>query len=872
MDIIVTHNNADFDALGSLVAASKLYPNAKVIQPSSKERSVRDFLSMVPEGIRAENEKNVDFKKMSRLILVDTRLKSRIGKAAEFLENPGLQVHCYDHHPRGKNDLRAQKDVYHRRGATVTILLEIIKKKKILISPLEATIFALGIYEDTGSLTFQTTTKKDIDMVSFLFSQGANLSLIASCLSRELSKGEMHLLSMLIDATKIFRVAGVNIAISSASINDESLDLAWVTHKLIEIENFSVLFTLVNIGEKIQMIARSRLNSVDVNKIIRKFNGGGHPSAASATIRGKKIEDVEKKLISILKKRIKSKLNAADIMNVNFNILKLNVPVEKAKKILTKLRVDAAAVVEKGKFEGLITKSDIDRALSQGFAHAPIKGYMRKKVPVVSEDAPMQDVQRTIADERLEIMPVLEKGKLIGIISRNDILKGNYKDVFIGKPHRKEIKTEICKQRDLKKKMERVFTKKTISFLRKIGRIADQQKINAYIIGGFVRDLILGAASLDMDIVVEGNAIEFAQSLAKKLKAQVKIHQRFKTAKIKLKDGTLMDIATARTEFYEYPAALPVVKSSSLAQDLCRRDFTINTLAMGLNKKTFAKLIDFFNGEKDIKEKRIRVLHDLSFVEDPTRILRAVRFEQRFDFVIDKHTQNLIKAAVDLEMFDRLHKIRIADELVLLLNEPHPIKVIRRMAHLHELKFIHRCLKFNKKMLQSLESVEEVLGWYKLSFFQLPLRRQIVYLLVILDDLTEKETLEVFKNFSFKKSVQECVFVSKEKEQKIFQLINRSADVLPSRLYELFKPLPVEVLLFFMAKTKTMKQKEFYINFLRKYANIKLEISGHDLKKIVSYTGPRFKQALELTLGAKIDGLINTKKEELEFARKIICS
>ncbi|MCG2712238.1 MAG: CBS domain-containing protein [Candidatus Omnitrophica bacterium] len=872
MDVIVTHNNADFDALGSLVAASKLYPNAKVIHPSSKERSVRDFLSMVHEGIRAENEKNVDFKKMSRLIMVDTRLKSRIGKAAEFLKNSGLQVHCYDHHPRGKNDLIAHKDVYRRRGATVTILLEIIKKKKIPISPLEATIFALGIYEDTGSLTFQTTTKKDIDMVSYLFSQRANLSLIASCLSRELSKAEMHLLSQLIDATKIFRVAGVNIAISSVRIHDESQDLAWVTHKLLEIENFSVLFTLVNIGERIQMIARSRLNSVDVNKIIRKFNGGGHPSAASATIRGKRISEVEKELLGILKKRVKSKLNAADIMNVDLNTFNLKVPVYKAKKILSKLRLDAAAVVENGKFEGIITRSDIDRALAQGFAHAPIKGYMRKKVPAVSADAPLEDVQRSMSEERLDLLPVLENGKLIGVVSQRDILKSNYKDVFIDRVQRKEIKTAEHKQLDLGKKMERVLPKKTISFLKKIGRIADQQKINAYIIGGFVRDLIQGRANLDMDIVVEANAIEFAQILAKRFKAEVEIHQRFKTAKIKLKDGTMLDIATARTEFYEYPAALPVVKSSSLAQDLCRRDFTINTLAIGLNKKTFAKLIDFFNGGKDIREKRIRVLHDLSFVEDPTRILRAIRFEQRFDFLIDKHTENLIQAAVDLEMFDRLHKIRIADELILLLSEPHPIKVIRRMAHLHELKFIHRRLKFNKKMLQNLESVEEILGWYKLSFFQLPLRRQIVYLLVILDDLTEKEAQEVFKKFSFKKSVKECVFVSKENELNIFQTINKNAHVAPSGLYKLFKPLPLEVLLFFMAKTKTMKKKEFYINFLRKYANIKLKISGHDLKKIVSYTGPRFKQALALTLCAKIDGIISTKKEELEFARKILCA
>lgn len=872
MDVIVTHNNADFDALGSLVAASKLYPRAKVILPSSKERSVRNFLSLLPECIQVENEKSVDFKKMRRLILVDTRLKNRIGKAGDFIRNPGLLLHCYDHHPRGKNDLKADKDVYQKRGATVTILLEIIKKRKIPISQLEATIFALGIYEDTGSLTFQTTTKKDIDMVSYLFSKGANLSMIGASLSRELSKKEMHLLSQLIDATKIFRIAGVNIAISSVQISDESLDLAWVTHKLLEIENFSVLFTLIKIKGRIQLIARSRLKTVDVNKIIRRFKGGGHKSAASATIRGKKIMDVEKELLIILKKKVKSELNAADIMNTNFDTLNLRLAVDKAGGILHKLSLEAMAVVENGKFEGIITKRDINRAIRQGFAHAPIKGYMRKKVSSVNGEVPVDDVQRAIVHERLEILPVLKKGKLIGVISSKDIVKGNFKDVFIDKPQKKTVSVKKKKKQNLRKRMERIIPEKIILLLQEIGLMADKQNINAYIIGGFVRDLLLGQVNLDMDIVVEANAIEFARKLAKVLKAKVKVHQRFKTAKIKLKDETIIDIAMARTEFYETPAALPVVSLSTLAKDLWRRDFTINTLAMGLNKDKFAKLIDFFHGEKDIKEKRIRILHDLSFVEDPTRIFRAVRFEQRLDFKIDRHTENLIQAAVDLEMLDKLHKFRIADELMLLLSEPHPIKVIRRMAHLHELKFIHRRLKFNKKMQQNLESVEEVLGWYRLSFFHSPIKCQILYLLVILDNLNYDETKEVFNNFSFKKNIQNCIFISKEREQRIFQVINKNRNVSPSNLYKILKPLPMEVLLFFMAKTRVFKKKEFYINYLRKYANIKLQITGHDLKKTASCPGPHFKQALERTLHAKIDGLITSKKEELAYATKIITS
>jgi tRNA nucleotidyltransferase/poly(A) polymerase len=228
--------------------------------------------------------------------------------------------------------------------------------------------------------------------------------------------------------------------------------------------------------------------------------------------------------------------------------------------------------------------------------------------------------------------------------------------------------------------------------------------------------LLLGRKNFDLDIVVETNGIEYAPDLARVVKGTVRLHRRFKTAKITLADGLVIDVATARTESYEYPAALPVVASSSLRIDLSRRDFTINTLALGLNRKNFGDLLDFFDAEKDLRDKRIRVLHDLSFIEDPTRILRAVRFEQRFDFFIDRHTENLIRAAVDLNMFGRLHTFRIGDELRLILSEPDPLKVIRRMGQLHELKFIHPTLKFNRSMAELLDAVDTGLGWYERTF------------------------------------------------------------------------------------------------------------------------------------------------------------
>ncbi|GAF68630.1 unnamed protein product, partial [marine sediment metagenome] len=159
MDLIVTHNNADFDAFSSAIAAKKAYPNSKILLPGSQEQSVRRFLSLSKDKIQVESEKTCDFSDIDRLILVDTRHRSRIGKAGDLL-NRKIEVHIYDHHPRMKGDIKGDLDVHEEVGATVTILLNILRRNKSLeITPLEATIMLLGVYEETGSLTYRTTTR-----------------------------------------------------------------------------------------------------------------------------------------------------------------------------------------------------------------------------------------------------------------------------------------------------------------------------------------------------------------------------------------------------------------------------------------------------------------------------------------------------------------------------------------------------------------------------------------------------------------------------------------------------------------------------------------------------------------------------------------
>ncbi len=258
--------------------------------------------------------------------------------------------------------------------------------------------------------------------------------------------------------------------------------------------------------------------------------------------------------------------------------------------------------------------------------------------------------------------------------------------------------------KDLSKKLQ-ILPDHLIDLLRDIGKLADEKEVPVFIVGGFVRDMLIGISNFDIDLVIEGDAVAFSKSLKKIVNAKIKIFPKFKTAKLTLKNGLIVDLAMARTESYACPAALPVVESSSLIKDLYRRDFTINTLALSLNKKTFGLVIDYFKASEDIKQKKIKILHDLSFIDDPTRIFRAVRFEQRFDFRIDKHTLKLIFAAIDRKIFKKISRFRMTNELILLLSEMSPLKVIRRMNALDKLDFMHPNIKLKLDLVGKIKNV-----------------------------------------------------------------------------------------------------------------------------------------------------------------------
>ncbi len=873
MDLITTHTNADFDALASLVAAKKLYPNSRLLLPGSQEEAVREFLSLAREQIVVETERECRLDDVDRLILVDTRHPSRIGIAAELV-GKGVETHVYDHHPRMKGDVVADLDVYEEVGATVSILVEIIRKKKIGLSHIEATIMLIGIYEETGSLTYRMTTSLDVDMVSFLLSQGASLEVVSSYLSRELSESELSLLTNLINSTQRTTVKGMHISFIELDGASYVGELGVLIHKLMEIENIPALFVLIKTPHnRVDIIARSKVPSLDVNKVLSRFGGGGHPGAASAKVHDEDIAAVRKRLIGTVKEAIKVTLTAEDIMSKSVLTVDVNATIDDVKKALLKERLGGMSVVDNGRIVGIITLVGLNKAIKSGYGHGRVKGYMTRKVVTVKPETPLYAIQKIVSEKDAGVIPVIDDGKIAGVINRTDVLRNVHNSLFL-RPHR--MKKKVV--RNLTKKMVALLPKEIISLLKRTGRIANSAGFSAFVVGGMVRDLLLDKKNLDLDMVVEGEAIKLGAILAKELGATIVIHKKFGTCSLYTKDRLKIDLATARKEVYEKPAALPTVKFSSLKDDLIRRDFTINAMAISINKESFGQLIDFFGGERDLLHGRIKVLHEGSFIDDPTRIFRAVRFESRFAFAIDHRTEELIKNAIEQSMFDKVEPQRIRDELMLILQETEPVRAIRRMAELEELRFIHHDLKLDSDMVRLYDSIGETLHWYdRSSHKKRSVDRWLIYLMALFDDLSYNTVSSICGRFVFRGSDSLRILACKSYSRSALKALASKSAMAPSRIYRLLEPLSFEVILLVMAKAALLKPdakvklaKSRIREFLNKYNGMRTHIKGDDIKALGLKPSPRFKTILDKVLYNKLDGKLKTKKEELAYVKKLI--
>lgn len=865
MDLIITHSNLDFDGFSSLIAAKKLYPKAQAVLPSSLEKSVREFVLFYGEEFGFMREAECLLENIERLIIVETRFKNRLGRFANLVNNPDIEIYLYDHHPRTREDIQAKEDIGGNVGATTTLLVELVRKRNIEITPFEATALSLGIYEDTGFFSFPTTTKSDLEMAAFLLSKGADINVIARFIKRAISDEDLAILCGLISSTKLYKISGVNIGIALFGYSKYIEDLGNLANKLIDILDTDAIFVMAKIDSKVQFTARSRGSRLDVNKTMRHFDGGGHMTAASAFVKEENPEGLKEKLLKILTKQLKPKIFAADIMSYPVRTIGLKDTLREAKRLMDVYNLNGLVVKNRGKVVGVITEQDVAKAQVRGFLHSAVKGYMKQKFISVQIETPLHEIKEIMSRANSSIVPVFKEDKLAGIITRTNLMRDIHKKPALS--HNKDVRQYITlniKDRLLKSLPDRIVRR-----LKLIAKLSQTHNYKSFLVGGFVRDILLGVENFDIDIVIEKDTTGFARIFRDKVAGALVIYEKFGTAAVIMKDKSKVDFATAREERYDYPAALPEVEFATIQEDLSRRDFTINAMAVRLDKEHFGEVLDFFGGLEDLKKRHIRVLHKQSFIDDPTRIFRAIRFEQRYNFKIEPHTENLIKNAIEFKMFERISKQRLREELILILSEKHPLKAIKRMADLNELRFIHPSINFNKRISRLLNSCMRAVTWFEKSSNKRKLDRWLVFFMALVEDLNRKELNEVIAKFVFRKGDSKRLISSKIYSDRAVKRLCLKKEVKPSGMFRIFEELSYETIVFIVAKSGMNKYLVGRVTeFLERYNATKLRITGRDLKEMGLKPGPEFKKILRKVLFEKLDKGLRTKKEEIDFLRK----
>ena len=874
--VVTAHSNADFDALASIIAAGKLYPDALLIFPGTQERAIQNlFLEHASLNFSIRMPREIDMKSVRRLVVVDTRQRSRIPHMRPALDNEGLEIHVYDHHPDTSDDLPAQKKVVKNWGATTSILVHEIKKQAISVTPDEATMLGLGIYEDTGSFTFPSTTPHDYEAAAWLHAKGMNLTIISELVSRDMTPEQVAALHTLLESAQTHDIKGIPVIITEASMESFLGDFSLVVQKVMEMTQAKAIFALANMADKVQIVARSRIPEVDVGKVCAFYGGGGHAMAASASVKDQTMAQIKDGLFALLYSSIVPDMTVRQLMSLPVVSISEDRSVKDASETMARYGLKAIPVTQPGTLHcvGLLEYQLAARAISHGLGDMPVSEYMHRKVLTVTPDSTLYPVTEIILGERQRLIPVVEKGNIVGVITRTDLI-----NTLVEEPARipEKLTTDTRRYRNIGTLMEERLPERTLRYLRAAGKYGDRMNVNVYAVGGFVRDILMNRPNLDLDLVVESDGVDFAAGLAQELGGRIRPHYAFKTALLMVPEENgkeqRIDIATARLEYYDHPAALPTVELSSIKMDLYRRDFTINAVAVQLNEKHFGRLLDFFGALRDLKDHTIRVLHSLSFVEDPTRILRAIRFEQRFNFQLGSQTERLIKNAMHLNLIQKVSDARIMHEFKNVLQEGKAVSCLERMESFYILKAIHPVLKLTPKKKELLHETQKVIDWYKLLYLSPEPEVWQIYLLCLCLHAKYPDVSSVAHRLGLTPNIRHDFLAMREqlrnagKELKILleKELSRSA------LYALLAPIPLEGILYMMAKAENEEARKAISLYLTKLKDMKPDISGLDLMALGAAPGPLFGETLRKVLDAKLDEIAQTRTAQLSLAATLL--
>lgn len=657
MDVILTHLHPDFDALASMVAVHLLHPEARPLVPPASWAPVARFLALHGEALGMGALADLEPARVKKAYVVDMHDPARLGPASCLLDRD-VVWEIYDHHPRVPGGLEGPGEI-RPTGACTTLLVERLRGA---IPPLEATLLALGIYEDTGDLTFPGTTPEDVRAVARLLEEGADLDRVHRWrrMGNDLGPDQQALLRQALDTTEIRGVGGLRVAIAGVA-HRRFVEVAPVVDRLLAALDADLAALAFEQDGCTWLVARSRRQGVELHEWLAPFSPKGHPGAVSAKVPGMSFAETTETLRERLT-FLPGEPTAEAVMGAPLRAVTPGTSVEDALEACARWEVGTLAVIQGDRVLGLVLRRDLEKARRHGLAGTVVRAYLSPARDVAAS-TPLSELEQALVRPPGRVL-VFREGTPVGLVSARDLVRR--RALPVSHP-------------DLRESLRARWPEPAYALLQ---RVAGMVRQPMYLVGGAVRDLLLDRANLDLDLVVEGDAVAVARELAGSLNGSLSTHGQLGTARITLEGGLHLDLATARVETYARPGALPRVAPASIAEDLRRRDFTVNALALRLDGEHFGELLDAFGGLQDLRAGELRVLHPVSFLDDPTRLWRGVRFEHQLGMRLDPHTELLAREAMATGRFDGVGGERVRQELVRLLGGRGLVRRVRRLCAL----------------------------------------------------------------------------------------------------------------------------------------------------------------------------------------------
>lgn len=875
MHLITSHLNTDFDSLASMIAIQKLYPDAVICPPGSMSRKVRDFMARHGHqwAGRILKPRKVPLDEVTLMVVTDTRSRSRIGPFAALAGRQDVAVHIYDHHPPTQDDIPAEEIIYEPIGACITMIFEHLLAERKDITPDEATLFAMGIYDDTGALTYETTTERDIAAISYLKELGADLSDILTQVESEMSAEDRRLLDIMAENSREVYINGAKVFLTWAETDEYVQGLSLFVTRLKDYCDSHVTIAVVNNGgKKINIIARSVQGVLNVKEFLAPYGGSGHYQAGSATLTDRDAKELLDEIEKRLHDAIPHMLRVSDIMTSPVIAVSPDARVDEGYRTMLRFGMKSLPVANsEGEVVGMMTRKDLDKAHLHGLDRAKISDFMTQGIISLASEASIEEAHRMMATYGFEKMPVLdENGRLVGTLTRADLLKALYYSGHSAGEETARDSDGFLWVENVAHLMEESFSLKTLSLLRRVGAKASELGMKAYLVGGTVRDILMGVNNTDIDISVEGDAEKLVTSWDEP-GCRTALHGRYNTGTITFPDGEKVDVATARREFYEYAAATPTVQNSSLRQDLGRRDFTVNAMSISLSESDWGTLTDNFGGRADLKDRLLKILHNLSFVEDPSRVLRGIRLEQRLGMNFEDNTLRLLKSAVKGGLLECLSSTRVRTELELISKESCFRKDVMRMRDLGVWEALFPGMKVGEGTAHRLHVMEHFMTQVAKHGIDFKGMKWLVGMAVVFTDSKPEVRFSAMDRMNLNPNERDQLTKCFMQWPNVEKLCSNRRAIKNSEAYLFFKDYGPIPLVYWLTCLRTPEARRLIIEHLEVWTNLKGALTGKDMQKL-GLKGKAIGEALNAAKLAIIDGIITTPDEEREFVSKNILS